>query len=145
MHPLSPLAYAKEICTLTFARAISSLCLTTLLFLFGNNLVPLIVALSMWFLDTLTGVYAAWLEQKVGKNKLTSKRGWEMVPKLIAIFSAFITGNLMALFYPAGFGDAIKYGIASVIITVEAASILENVQRMDSRYSFQEIIKKFKK
>jgi phage-related holin len=145
MDTLSPLNYTIAVCKVSPWQAIVSLCFTATFFLFGDDLTALIIALIMLSVDTVLGTLAAIIEQSRTKQTvLTSREFWRVIPKFVAIVSAFIVGNLLAIFQP-GVGDVLEYGIASVIIVAEAGSILENVGKIHPEFSMKGIIHSLKK
>lgn len=136
-HPLSPAVYTKELCSLSYLKAIGALCGTFVFFLFGENLLPLIIAFGMLILDTVTAILAVTYVD--GMAKVTSKRMWQIIPKFVAMGSAFIVANWIELFEPA-LSHSVDYAVASMIIWVEAKSIVENIQRLDPRFNLEDII-----
>jgi phage-related holin len=122
----------------TPVKAMVSFCITGFFLLFGTDHTAITIALIMLGVDTITGGTAALMH-----SKFTSSGFWRVIPKFIAIVSAFIVGNLLVIFQPE-IGQILEYGIASVIIIAEATSILENVAKIHPDFSMKKIIQRLK-
>jgi phage-related holin len=139
MDQLSPINYTMAVCQVSPIKALLSFCNTILLFLFGNDQTALAIALIMLVVDTITGsAYAIMI------HDFKNKEFWRVIPKGIAILSAFIVGNLLSIFQPE-LGKIIAYGIASAIIIAEGTSILENVVKINPDTNLRKVLAKIKK
>lgn len=138
MDHLSPLNYIIELCKITPAKVLVSSCTTLFFFLFGDDQTAITIALIMLVLDTITGTTYALM-----KKKFLSSEFWRVIPKFIAIISAFIVGNLFSIFQQE-IGVIIEYGIAAAVIVAEGSSILENVVKINPDIRFKKIIDKIK-
>ncbi len=113
-------------------------CTTIIFLLFGDDMTPLILALTLLVIDTITGRIAAGVEQRKGTNKVESNRAWRLIEKIIAIFSAFVTANVLGIFTP-DVREALLYLVAASVIWVEGMSIFENIERIDNRFTFKKV------
>lgn len=139
MDTLSPLNYTIALCQITPWKAIVSACTTIFLFLFGDDQTAMTIALIMLALDTITGMTYAIMQRG-----WQSKEFWRVIPKFIAIISAFIVGNLFAIFQPQ-IGSVIEYAIAAAVIVAEGSSILENIVKINPEIRFKKVFDKIKK
>lgn len=139
MDTLSPINYTIALCKITPWQAVLSACTTAFFFLFGDDQTAMTVALIMLGLDTMTGMTYA-----IMANGFKSKEFWRVIPKFIAVISAFIVGNLFAIFQPQ-IGSVIEYAIAAAVIVAEGSSILENIVKINPEIRFKKVFDKIKK
>ena len=135
---LNPIPYLTEVCSLHTIKAIVSGCVTILFVLFGDDMTALNIAIVLLIIDTVTGRVAAGIEERRGENKVQSSRAYRLIEKMVAIFSLFITANLLGIFTPE-VRDKLIYVVAASVIWVEGMSIFENVERIDNRLSLKKV------
>lgn len=139
MSELSPINYSIHVCHSFIVKPVLSMCTTGFLFLLGDDHTAISIALMMLTLDTITGNVAAWRQKK-----WNAEMNWRFVHKLIAVGSAFVVGNLFALFEPT-IGSVLKYMVASAIIYAEGGSVLKNGAKIDPTYDFKKVLDKIRK
>lgn len=138
-HELSPFNYVASMCEGVNAKILFSIMCSGVFFLFGDNLMPLVIAIALVVVDTVIGVSSA----RYSGQQITSKKAWRLIPKLTAVFSAFITANLIGQFEPT-LNEPLRYLVASGIIFTEGKSIYEHVGDIYPTLDVSKIIEKLK-
>ena len=139
MQDLSPLNYTIHLCHVAWTKSLAPVCMTALFLLFGDDYTAIVIALIMLAVDTIIGSTAAIIQ-----NEFSNRNWWRVVPKFVAIVSAFVVGNLLVIFEPK-FGSVLEYAIVSVIIFSETISILENAAKIHPDLNFKKVFDKLRK
>jgi len=152
---LSPINYVNSLIGFCQGHTVFTVITSIGVFLFGTEISALLIALAALALDTITGVTVALVydfkhSHEVKKNKkeekgFTSAVFWQVIPKTIAVLSAFVMGQLIQTFYGVTIGTLIESSIAGLIIAAEASSVLENIGKIHQPFSMRKIIQKIKK
>lgn len=140
MDTLSPLNYASAVCKFAINHMVSfGACTTFTYILFGDDQRAITLALILLGLDTFVGTTHALMTRS-----WKSSEAWRLVPKLIAVTSGFIVGNIFQLFQ-VEIGTVIEYMIAGAIIFAEGGSVLENAAKIYPQLDFKKVFAKIKK
>lgn len=115
--------YLNTVCDINFFKAIISACLAVIIGVFGEDHTAIIVATSLFFLDTITGTFYACMQ-----GRCSSGGFYPAIKKGFVISTTFVSLALMATLHPE-----LKYLLIifpSLVAVNEFGSILENVHKI---------------
>jgi len=115
--------YLSSICDINLFKAILAGCLAIILSLFGEDHTGIIVATSLFFIDTITGTFYA-----CSQGRCSSGGFYPAVKKGFVMFNAFLALALITLLHPE-LGYLLKV-FPSLIAVYEFGSIAENLHRI---------------